>query len=87
MELPTLGKVGEKHPPDLQQGDKGLPAGRCHQNLGEKKAPSLGWEMPPAAVPMAMLQGGMLVATGDGAAVGRAELEEPGALGKRWGFT
>lgn len=45
MELPTLGKVGEKHPPDLQQGDKGLPAGRCHQNLGEKKAPSLGWEM------------------------------------------
>lgn len=39
VELPTLGKVGEKHPPDLQQGDKGPPAGRCHQNLGEKKSP------------------------------------------------
>lgn len=56
----------------------GLRTGGC---TGDEKAP--GWEMPPAAVPMAMLQGWMPVATGDGAAVGRAELEEAGALGKR----
>lgn len=89
---PPWGKSERNIPQTCSRGTRGCPQGGATKTWGKKKprpwgGRCSGWEMPPAAVPMAMLQGGMLVATGDGAAVGRAELEEPGALGKRWGFT